>query len=62
MLISVSWLWLPEHEHLNPINNLSPDTHQVEIQDLRCLTVEERAEQGLLLEKAGFETLRYVLR
>ena len=50
--------WLPEREHLRPTNDLSPDTHQVEIQDLRSLSVEERAEQGLTVEKAGFETLQ----
>ena len=41
-----------------PANNLCPNTHEVQITDLRSLSAEQRAEMGLTLEKAGFEVLQ----
>jgi hypothetical protein len=50
--------WTPGNEHRRPINDRTPDTHEVRIFDMRSLTVEQRTEMGLTLEKAGFETLQ----
>lgn len=49
--------WTPSRESERPDNFLPPDTHQVRIYDLRSLSVKEREDMGLTLERAGFETL-----
>lgn len=50
--------WSTATECDRPRNDLSPNTHEVQIYDMRSLSVEQRAEMGLTLEKAGFETLQ----
>ena len=57
-IVPSDFRWAPDREHLRPINDLRPDPHEVKIFDMRSLSVEERADKGLTLEKAGFETLQ----
>jgi hypothetical protein len=50
--------WNMSNDHERPANTLVPDPHTVEIRDLRALSVAQRVEEGLTLEKAGFEILK----
>jgi hypothetical protein len=52
-----SWRWSEATQPQRPINTLTPDKHQVQISDIRELTVEERAKGGFTLDQAGFETV-----
>lgn len=49
--------WTAATESERPINLLTPDAHEVQIHDMRGLSILDRHVRGLTLEKAGFEML-----
>jgi hypothetical protein len=52
-----SWRWSEATQAQRPVNDLTPNQHQVEISDIRELTVEQRAEACFTLDQAGFEAV-----
>ncbi|KII88550.1 hypothetical protein PLICRDRAFT_41723 [Plicaturopsis crispa FD-325 SS-3] len=50
--------WTPDNQAARPPNTHAPDTHKVQIYDMRSLRVDERQELGLTVMKAGFEALQ----
>src|SRR5262245_26938650 len=55
---STDYRWSSSNETQRPSNLLPPDSHDVQICDLRSLSPGHIAQLGLTLEKAGFEVLK----
>jgi hypothetical protein len=55
---AIDYRWSSSNESERPSNLLPPDSHDVQIHDLRSATPDQVAQLGLTLENAGFEVLQ----